>query len=345
MTPYLSNKLKVLGFISIVAIIYWHAYMMPEPAKDFAGFYLFQNMISSAGLRFSIPLFFAISGYLFFFKPFNYLRQLKKRTRSLLIPYLVWSLLGAIFVYSVMSVPALATIINLNWEYSWTGFLKHATISPIQFQFWFLQDLMVLTVLSPLIYWLNKKISLPLIIALILWWLWVGDKAYIIRVESLLFFSIGASLAIHNHSLFNKKPGNALVLISGCSWILLSGFYGYCLTHRCFPPVNPMIFYGLTKIAGLIFVWTVYDINRVNRFLNTSLPAKLLSSTFFIFCFHEPVLSIIEKIELSLFNHPGGLVYLFYFINPIIVLFLAYSIYKTLQTQLPKSLIFLTGGR
>lgn len=347
MDKYLSQKFRILNFTSILAVVFWHAYLTPTPVNEFANFYLFQNLVTSAFLRFSIPMFFAISGYLFFVKPFNYRRQVQKRIKTLLLPYLIWSFLGAILMYGLLLLPATRNIINMQWEFSVSHFLKHITIEPVQYQFWFLRDLMVLTVLSPVIYLLSRKFSRLWIVLLGITWLMVGDKGIIIRVESLLFFHIGAVAANKKEKpLIPRIQLNKILWLTGTIWIASSLYYGYCITSHCFSGFIPRnIFYAIPKLSGLLFMWFVYDKKQINGFINHHLPAKILSTTFFLFCFHEPLLTVFEKISISIIIQLEWLSYFLYILNPVITIILSFLAYKTLNRFAPRVLNILTGNR
>jgi fucose 4-O-acetylase-like acetyltransferase len=347
MTNYLSQKLRVLSFISIIAVIFWHGYLSPSETSRFSDFFLFQNLITSAFLRFSIPMFFAISGYLFFFKPFNYRRQIQKRIKTLLLPYLLWSLLGALLVYGLLLFPVTRNILNMQWEFSISHFLKHITIEPLQYQFWFLRDLMVLTVLSPVIYLLSKNFPLVWIVLLGITWMMVGDKGIIIRVESLLFFLIGAVAANgKDKPLIPRIQLKQILWLTGTIWIASSFYFGYCISYHCFPDFIPRnILYAIPKLSGLLFIWFAYDKKQINGFINHHLPAKILSATFFLFCFHEPLLTVFEKISIRIMLQLEWLSYFLYILNPVITIILSFIVYKTLNRFAPRILNILTGNR
>ncbi|MDN5290928.1 MAG: hypothetical protein PWQ06_1167 [Anaerophaga sp.] len=346
MDKYHSQKIRILNFISILAVVFWHAYLAPTPAREFSGFYLFQNLITSAFLRFSIPMFFAISGYLFFFKPFHYWRQVQKRIKTLLLPYLIWSLLGTLLIYGLLLLPVTRNIINMQWEFNISHFLRHITIEPVQYQFWFLRDLMILAVFSPVIFFMSKKLPVLWVTMLTIIWFLVGDRSYIVRVESLLFFLLGAILAIRGGISWPKKNKNLLLILSGTLWLTISLYYGYSITKQCFPEIiPPNIWYGLSKLTGLAFIWIVYDVKKVNKFLNHHLAPKVLNGTFFLFCFHEPLLTIFEKLSLQIIIDYNVFSYFFYFFNPLLSITVSFFVYRVLSKHTPGILKALTGNR
>jgi surface polysaccharide O-acyltransferase-like enzyme len=71
MTKKLVNKLKVVSFISIVLVIFIHSYNINyseiQEESLILRFNFFTQFLISQGIsRIAVPIFFAISGYLFF---------------------------------------------------------------------------------------------------------------------------------------------------------------------------------------------------------------------------------------------------------------------------------------
>jgi len=318
--------------------------MMPTPISNYTSFYLFQNIFTSALLRFSVPLFFIISGYLFFHKQFNYLDKLKKRAQSIILPYLIWSIIGAVFIYSIQLSPYLNEKINLTWQFSFIDFIKHITISPIQYQFWFLRDLIMFTFLSPIIYWLNRKATLPFIILLMLLWLVIGDYSFIIRIDSLLFFSIGASIANNKLKLEKFKLNKLNTIMVGVTWLFSSIFNGYAISYHL-PSYSYMISYPIAILSGLIAIWSIYDhIYNIKQF-NFLIRLRAIETTFLIYCMHEPILTIFEKIGMNIWGNSNIQMTFLYFLNPIIVIILCVYTHFILKQYSPKLLKLITGGR
>ncbi len=72
MTKFLSDKFKVLSFISIILVLYIHSGFHDYP-NEIQGMVFntnLQNFISGMIGRCAVPLFYAISGYLFFLQVF-----------------------------------------------------------------------------------------------------------------------------------------------------------------------------------------------------------------------------------------------------------------------------------
>jgi fucose 4-O-acetylase-like acetyltransferase len=344
MSDYLSQKFKVLSFINIIAVVFWHGYMMPTPAERFEGFYLFENILTSSLLRFSVPLFFAISGFLFFYKPFHYLEHIKKRIRTLLVPYLIWTTLGVLFVYTIQLIPSINRQMNQNWVLSPIEILKHLTISPIQYQFWFLRDLIGLALLSPIIYWMAKQIPYVIIPMLLAMWIWQGEYTPYLRPDSALFFCLGATIALHKMRMVETKSTTIATLLSGVLWLSGGIIMGITNTY----PGLPLNFIGLYQfniLCGMVFIWCLYD-QLNSRQIRPSFPqSNILQSGFFIYCMQEPLLTILEKVGMNALGHSNFQLTLLYFGNTTLVVIIGTISFLTLRQYTPRLLSYLTGGR
>lgn len=342
MNSYLSRKISAVNFISILAVVFWHGTMLPMPSENFRYFYLVQDTFAGALLRFSIPVFFIISGYLFFLKPFNYLNSLKKRLKSIVLPYILWSTLGALFIYSIIWVPQVQSKINLDWQFTILNFIEHITLDPIQYQLWFLRDLYFLVVFSPIIYWSVKKIGYYILIPLLLLWFYTGEASYIIRTESLMFFFSGAAIALCKLDIGTLRMSKTQLLVSFILWIAVSigiGLIPFLAIKLPFLVISTML--CLVKMLGVLVIWFGYDL-FLKRIENAISPI-LLSSTFFVFCFHEPILTIVEKVSMNIVRTNALII--MSFLNPLIVILISIQVYKIMIRILPKFTRVITGQR
>ena len=162
-----------------------------------AWFFFVVNFISEVLARVCVPLFFMISGYLFFcgaeFSKDGYIRKLKSRFWTLLIPFLLWNIIAIIWqlkgclpyisnFYQPMEVRiSIIRIFNTFFANSGnSGILVSsasakdslAEVYPINVPLWYVRDIMILVVMSPVIYFLMKKTERIFLVLLgILWFI------------------------------------------------------------------------------------------------------------------------------------------------------------------------------
>lgn len=188
---------------------------------------LFSNILSGI----AVPTFYLISGYFFFYRTEQftknvYLQKLKKRIHTLFIPYILWNFLFIFIIilikitdYFVKGKP-LSNIIaffeNNNWlhmfwdcnilstnKVNWLGYLTSFT-GPILTPMWFIRDLIVLVLITPIIYFFIRKFKLWTIIVLgICYITGIWPNIHGLSITALFFFSIGAYFSLHKRNMVN----------------------------------------------------------------------------------------------------------------------------------------------
>ena len=92
--------------------------------------------------RVAVPVFFLMSGYLLLN---NYTTsKIRKRVDTVLIPYILWSLLSVGFFLFMSKMPVVSNYINADIRFTITDILRRTLISPINGALWFLRDLFLL---------------------------------------------------------------------------------------------------------------------------------------------------------------------------------------------------------
>lgn len=276
-----------------------------------------QFVISENLARIAVPLFFFISGFFLSIKydgTFqSYRDQLKKRVKSVLLPYVLFCLLWAL------------PYVVIGQELDIIRIFTH----PIPFQFWFLQHLLVLVLASWLIYKLKRfrVIILSLLIVLYVFSSrrWGGVE------ESLLFFTVG----LYNSHIRNVRLPRTLIV--GACLVFAALVVINCIVGVSSPYANYI--QHLMVVSGFILVlaWLFGS----NAFVN---PVISAGASFFIFAMHEPLLSMMKSVAVT-----RGLIDTsvlgMYFLLPALVILICYASFKGLGAIMPKSLSMLVGGR
>lgn len=261
-----------------------------EEESDFA--YLLGKCVMANIVIIAVPLFFFISGYLFFakyvkFGKAEYIAMLKKKTFTLLIPYLLWNF----FSYYVYGLKTGYVGDVKPWELYrifWCKGDGFVGISPFGYQFpllntpyhgvlWFVRDLMVVMICSPLIWWIIRKCRMwSLVLFLIPWVFRIGIPIDGFGYVAFCFFPLGATFSVCRNNVFKyldrfsygifvfyiallimagymayvgfscRQVDNLLIVLGGASLLALS--YRYC-THR---GAETIIMYG--EASFLIYV-------------------------------------------------------------------------------------------
>ena len=257
----------------------------------------------------SVPVYYFISGYVFFLgiemTRSTYVRKLKNRVRSLFIPYMVWNTLSLLLLISTLLSSfsqytlyssslhiSLPNILSCYWSYR--GDLAGITLNtyhPVNGPLWFVRNLMVLVLCTPLLYVLVKKLKLMIVFLFgVIWFLSGLSEAdhYNLSV-SLFFFAWGAYMSIFKKdmlTIFGRYFKSSVFLYLGCGFL-------YMAACHYFPSAMPFI-KQLNIVMGLLFAYNVSawllrkKICRVSPFL--------ASASFFIYVSHALIVGKILKL-------------------------------------------------
>lgn len=162
----------------------------------------------------AVGLFALITGYFYFYKVTNYslndyLTAQRKRIKSLFLPYVLWNLLAFAFLWGKNTVgDALGLGFAVNEAekslVSNIGILQ-IMLLPIDHPLWYIREIIILSLVSPIVYWLVKNKYVGAIILAILFG--VPQLAnlpyyeYLRSTHITFFFILGSYLGYHKRSL------------------------------------------------------------------------------------------------------------------------------------------------
>ncbi len=341
-TKYNSQKLSVLSLLMIVLVIYIHGYYLE--VEDYPISMAFQKVVIGFANG-AVPLFYGISGFLFF-KSVDSIKdclpKICRRFHTLLIPYIIWNLVFVCWYLALTYLPGVSSFVNSNLAEMFPyegilGTLYTLFIEPIGFHLWFLRDLLIFVMLTPILYWGIKKTGWWFLLVVLLLTGWI----FRFWLTSFVF---GATIAICNNkgvldNTVNKKRTSL--------WLIL-----YCLValNNAFPIVNSPGVIGdyyaqFAALISIIAIWKSYDwvYSACPRTLEMFL--KYTPYTFFIYLFHEPAFNIIKKLGLKVLGVNDLTLTFLYLINPIIMCVVAICVAKLAQRYIPRVYSVLVGGR
>lgn len=188
-----------------------------------------QVLFSSVVCHVAVPIFYVMSGYLFFYKlpTFDgrtYKSKLRKRIKTLFVPYLLWNLMQILFtvLLKVAGVvvkgkpldgiadylqehAGIATFWDCNmwnlWRTNWVGQNTPPT-GPILVPMWFLRDLMVIVILTPIIYFLLRHFKhWALLLFAVCYVTGIWPYIHGFSITAMFFFSLGAYFSINGKDL------------------------------------------------------------------------------------------------------------------------------------------------
>lgn len=214
----LSQVFNWLRFPMMVLVVLIHV-VAPDAAAHsalpgIACYDVLYRALSVVLAQVAVPMFFFMSGYLFFsgLRDWDwhvYWTKLKKRSRSLLLPYLLWNTVALLLLIVLITwhdgwIMAKNHVMRFPlWKYYWCSRwwisppdwlgVTHRMTAPCLLPLWFLRDLMVVMVLSPVLWGVLRYLKCWGVVVLLLAYLSQAVPAVPgWSWASLFFFGAGA---------------------------------------------------------------------------------------------------------------------------------------------------------
>lgn len=301
------------------------------------------------------PFFFFLSGLLFFregtFSRALYLRKLCNRVRSLLVPYVIWNALVLFLLYigetlrpdwtPIIDRPianfGLTDYLLVFWDISRIG-CQGGIAAPVDIPLWFVRDLMIVSVLSPLIYaavrWISSlrwEVSV-LLLAAFLALLRRAPEVPGIHFQGIVFFAFGSYFSISGRRMLDAfRPA------------LLGIFLSLFFLQRN----QPHLLYAslIVAIVSLVARWIESRQKRGKK--PSRLYRMLTDAAFFILAGHTLALGIVvQALKTGWLVPTTGLEALaVYLLCPVFLTVSMLLVFLLLCRFLPSVSSCLTGGR
>ena len=316
-------------------------------------------IISEIISRTAIYLFFFISGFLFFynigsrFTISKYKSKLLRRVYSLLIPYLFWNALVILLFYCVQTITPGLTSGNNMFVSDWSckewlsAFWAYDNGHPINSPFWFIRDLMVVCLFSPVIYWLNRNnYGFLFVVILFLMWSW-GCYSGIpgLNTDAFFFFSLGAFYSTERKDIINLCDRLLYLAITIALFSIFIQLWAFNRGNLNNDYLDVLVFFCQRLGFMALMVLVIFT---AGKFLESGADVnKLLNkSNFFIYAYHSVALGFLCRIRERLIQPSNDIeALLIYFIQPTIIICLGVLIFMILNTYTPSFTKLITGSR
>ena len=345
-----SQALNLLRFPLAIVIVTIHIFNVTPadagevsyPIFDFA-----KTFIRSFLHWQSVPIYFFISGFVFFiglrtWDKGKWLKKLQNRKKSLFIPYLVWNTLFLFLVlYSADNLNFdIKSLLSCYWRYDGVMTGVASTDMPINVPLWFLRDLMLMVLISPVLYRMLKKQGKLLLVFFGVMWLvkYFGDFKIYMPAQALLFFSFGAYMSINGKDMIAE--------FGRYKKLSVIGYFALGILAMCFhsAPVVYKIIKSMLIVVGLFFafntaVWLLKKgYCKSNEFL--------ASSSFFIYVAHSLVYSNVATILNRLCPPESDISWLLScLINVVLTTLILLSAYYLMLRYTPRLMGVMTGRK
>jgi succinoglycan biosynthesis protein ExoH len=344
----LSSRINLMRIILISGIVFVHVPHNPE-TSPFLGVYGFFDwlrvFLGDALFRIGVPCLSAISGYLLFRKgmqAFDYLATVKSKARTVLLPFLLWNgaLVAAVLLLQRFGV-GVGYFPDL-WNATPREMMSHGAAVeefPLNVPLYFLRDLFVCILLSPILAFLVRRYAWATLGVLLVVTAWPEVTLFIVQKKSILFsFTLGIALALYKIDLkaLDAHAVKITAAVLGASAILATALY---FTGPDFP-------FELELLRNLLAVFGAMGLWASSSLLIRSKAGKRLSETgslsFWIFCAHYPLLVMMWMV----WNRGGPDFYPAFYLGAVALAFIILVISNAqVRSKLPKLYAVLTGSR
>lgn len=346
----ISSRINLMRILLIAGIVFVHV-PYDQQTSPFNGanglFDWLRVFLGDSFFRIGVPCLSAISGYLLFQRGltgFDYRKVVSSKLRTVLAPFLLWNLglfalvllvqrfgIGIGYFPDLWQAPTREV---LSLGFALEGF-------PVNLPLYFLRDLLVCILLSPILALLvqrSPKLTCGLLFAIAV----IPDVTIgIVLKKSILFsFTFGACLALHriDAKALDRHAVAGLGLTLAAATILSIGLYR-------FGPDFPFwldLARNTLSIVGAVGFWLLSAL-----LIRTRAGQKLAATgslSFWIFCGHYPVLVVLWMI----WNRAGGdpALYPYFYIGAVLVTYTVLAISnRVAASRTPGLYRMLTGSR
>ncbi len=321
-----SSTIDVLRFPLAVMVVFIH--MTPNVINLFdAEFPLVSGvgMLNLVGIILShvlshiaVPSFYFISGLLFFvnFQQWSwsgYKKKMKSRMNTLVIPYVLWNLCTFLLLIGWMlkdvwlKGESMADIYSLIADRSWHIFYDYhewdtdkinwlggtlRMTGPYDLPLWFLRDLIVVSVLTPFIYYFVKKLRIVGVVLLFIAYIsriWIIVPGF--QITAFFYFTTGAYFALHRI--------NVVAFVRRYKYFILPFSLVLFVITTIYDGTNTVIGQNIYPFFICLGVFSAFYIaSTIIEHYHIKPSEFLVSTCFFIYALHA---ASIPEIETPLF--------------------------------------------
>lgn len=299
MDDHVKQKIRILSFVAMIAVVIIHSNTIGTLPNPSAWNVWFQQAFSRLGTSWAVPFFFVISGFLYqrLSVSKGYRVLLLAKARSLLLPYVLWALVGTVLSVALVVVNNAITGHELIertflarpglWE-KVNALLGITLNGPMgNLALWYVRSLMLLFILSPLWQLLAKLPAWVLGGIALGGVLLCGESGFPLlelRYSSVGFFLLGVASAIGHWETAHFSP--RMTGFVGLLWLALVVIVASGQTG-CFTDTVKTILSGVMQVGGIGILWSVYDVWS-EECPKKPLP-RFMERSFWVYCLHGPL--------------------------------------------------------
>lgn len=308
----MSQCLNIMKLLFIVMVVFIHSEASPEMVLHIPMYVqICKNIVSSGICGIAVPGFFFISGFLLFSKEFTWMGNLKKKAKSIILPYIAINLFWVIFFKGVH-------FFEFTKHYfaeeayqirGIEGFLRaFLDPMPLYYPFWFLRDLIILNIFAKIVQMIIDKIPWLSLIAIIALYFNIIQIPLLLSNSSFCIFFLSYYFVKYQTIIkkLDKIKGLYLGLIFVGLIVVKLWIWNHAIVNLIYTAIGLTFFY---QLAGKI---------RKGPLCKPILWCSQF--TFFIYAFHEFYEAMLKKIVMTVLPQYGFVQLIEFFLVPILMI-------------------------
>lgn len=328
-----SRRLDALKVLMCVFVLMIHAFSDDHMGLGWSvagAAYQVTFVVSRVICDCAVPVFILISSVLLYAKPFRWWENVKKKCRTLLVPYLIfdtaWVLMMLGKGFALGQGNAFAGYAWFDWLDAYLGLT--GDYKPVLTTLWYVRDLFLLNLLAIPIKKLIDCLPIPVMVLTLV--VWVADiRIPGIQAYSLPFFLFGyymVKYGIHLEDIDRKLPMAPLAVVYGALTVAVVAL------QRDVEAVNRLYL----LVAVLFWIRCSGWLARADKAIGLVLPG-----TFFIYLTHRFIYAIIQmvtdgSVKKYLIAYP---------VKPVLALTVSLAVFYAMKKLMPRVLAVMIGGR
>ena len=353
-----SRTISSLRVVCILMVVFIHTFDLvadSDPCATHSPFQFVRIAVSRAICLPAVPVFFVISAYLLCgglsdsWSWALWRRKMVSRLHSMLIPFLLWNAIALLAKVVVAwaqadissSADLLAWFQAHGWLRIWWDCANPNGGMPIDYPLWFLRDLVILSLLLPLVYFLVRKLGLFWIVFVAV--IGLADLwPHSLKPQALpvIFFSAGVFLRLRRLDIARVAQLHLPWAIPATLVLLVACTLSYNVNQPLYAVVSAVV----TVPAAFALVGLVA---RLLSRSSCSFPDVLSQASFFIYALHAVfVISAVRRLLFALWPSESQCALIAkFFLIPVIATTVCIAVFLLLRRSCPALLNLLTGGR
>ena len=299
-----------------------------------------------------VPLLSMVSGWLFFSFRDDPLTQLATRIRrrftSLYVPLVLWNLLFLVLLWSLFTVdrtnPVLAAL-NIDFATArptqYINAVFALTQQPIGFQFWFVRDLFVTVLISPLLFLMLRRAPFLGAIVLAIVWFADLDLRIFFRTDVLFFFYLGGLVRMRAIPVEITRTTTLWLLVAYVALVTLRTVSPYVVDD------DALVIEVATKVmrlVGVLACWGIFQSAALSP--AGAAIARYGGFAFFLHAIHFPLIAAVKAALWSILpaNSQAWMI-VHYALSVLLTVSVGMAVGILLARWAPRQFAFLNGGR